>query len=101
VVVSGRPLQPSLLFAGKVRSLPKLSTFELFDSRGKLWPYPQTRDLPERDIITKHSSLLRKFVNYGRKKLITLGPDRVNFPIWATYLKPWQIIGGTDQTETP
>jgi len=40
-------------------------------SRIGSWPYPQTLGSPARD---KHSSLLRKFVNYGRKKFYDIGP---------------------------
>jgi hypothetical protein len=45
VFVSGKPLQPSLMFAERLERL--------------------ARD--------KHSSLLRKYVNYGRKKFYSTG----------------------------
>jgi hypothetical protein len=39
---------------------------------GRLQPYPQTQERLAKD---KHSSLLRKFVNYRQKSFITLAPD--------------------------
>ena len=38
------------------------------------WPYPQHLTETERLARDKHSSLLRKFVNYTQKSFITLAP---------------------------
>jgi hypothetical protein len=38
---------------------------------GKLQPHPQTL---HKAAVDKHSSLLQKFVNYGRKKFYSTGP---------------------------
>jgi hypothetical protein len=40
----------------------------------RLPPYPQTYARLDRLARFKHSSLLRKFVNYGQKSFITLAP---------------------------
>ncbi len=72
--VSVRPLQPSLIFVGKTRSLPKRCTFHLLHSRvgSSLTCTHYTK--PQRLAVDKRSSLLRKFVNYGRKKFYNIGP---------------------------
>ncbi len=51
-----KPFQPSLMFAGMAGAYKSEVPFRCSTSLGK----------------DKHVSLLRKFVNYGRKKLITM-----------------------------
>ncbi len=69
MLVPGKLIQPGLMFEGKARSLPKSET-----------PTRQAQALPTKLVILirlardKHSSLLQKFINYGRKKFITLAP---------------------------
>ncbi len=41
---------------------------------GKLWPNPQIPDQAGKTFKRQHSSLLRKLVNYGRKKFYNIGP---------------------------
>ncbi len=43
-------------------------------SRLSSWSYQQTLDQTEKLAIDKHSSLLRKFVNYGQKSFLTFLP---------------------------
>ncbi len=63
VFVLCKPFQPSVMFVGKARSLPQSASLTRKHS---------TR--LERIAIDKHSSLLRKSVNYGRKKFYSTGP---------------------------
>ncbi len=44
---------------------------------GRLQPYSQILTRVEKLVRAKHSSLLRKVVNYGQKRFITLGPIRI------------------------
>jgi hypothetical protein len=53
-VFPGQPFQPSLMFAGKAGAYPSEAPLKL------------AKD--------KHSILLRKSVNYGRKKFYSTGP---------------------------
>jgi hypothetical protein len=53
VFVPDKPIQPSLMFVGKARGLHKSGA-------------------PQR---TKHTSLLRKSINYDRKKFYSTGPS--------------------------
>jgi hypothetical protein len=59
------------MFAGEAKSLP---TFQVLRSRVGSWPHLQTLDWLERLARDKHSSILRKSVNYGCKKLYRIGP---------------------------
>ncbi len=61
--------KPSLIFAGKVIAYPSEAPF----SCSTLRSYPQTLDQAGKLTRDKHSSLLRKSVNYGTKSFITLG----------------------------
>ncbi len=75
--VPGKPLQPSLLFAGKAKSLPKMGTSFRCSSWVGSSPshkhkhHKGWRDLPVTN--TQHSSLLRTFVNYGRETFHNIG----------------------------
>ncbi len=72
--VHGKPFQPSLLFVGKAKSLPYGGAPERFFNRvGSCFTKRHYIRL-ERLLMDKHSSLLRTFVNYGRKFFITLEP---------------------------
>ncbi len=67
-----QPFQTSLLFVGKARSLSQSVTYERFLNRvGSCFTnkHYTRREKLARD---KHPSLLRKFVNYGRKSFIIL-----------------------------
>ncbi len=62
--------RPSLMLVGKSRSLPYRTTPEKMFHLGRLQPYSQTYQTNlEKLARNKHSSLLRKFVNYGLKQL--------------------------------
>ncbi len=64
----GKPIQPSLMFAGKARAFPSKAPFRystLGQAPGLIHKH-QTR--LERLAKDKHFSLLRKSVNYSRKK---------------------------------
>jgi hypothetical protein len=61
------------MFVKKARAYPSGAPEKLPFREGS-WPYPQTLDKVERLVKDKHSCLLRKFVNYGRKKIYNVGP---------------------------
>ncbi len=68
--VPGKLFQPKLMFEGKARSLTEhLKVLHL----GRLWPIFKHQTTLEKLAMGKHSSLLPKFVNYGRKKLYNIG----------------------------
>jgi hypothetical protein len=73
------PFQPNLLFMGKARSLPLNGAPE----RGFTWVGSclarKHKSIIERLAKDKHSSLLRIFVTYGRKKFYNIGPRDQNF----------------------
>ncbi len=78
-----KPFQPSVMFVGKARAYMSKALFRC----STLWQAPglthkhQTRlAILAKD---KHSSLLRKFVNYRQKSFITLGPGHW----WACAIK--------------
>ncbi len=62
--VLGKPLQPSLMFAGKAVAYPIEAPF----SYSTLGQAPSLTRLG-RLAMEKHSSLLQKVVTYGRKKI--------------------------------
>ncbi len=66
--------QPGLMFVGKAGSLPQSAASErCFICLGSsLTSKYQTR--LERLARDKHCSILRKFANYGRKKIYNIGP---------------------------
>ncbi len=72
--VTGKPFQPSLIFVGKARNFPysgvhfKCSTHVGSSLIHKHWT------ILEGIATDKPSSLLRTFVNYGRKKFFIIGP---------------------------
>jgi len=72
--VSGKPFQTSLMFVGTL----EWSTLKVLHS-GWLPPYPQTLDKAEKACRDKHSSLLRKSVNYGCKMFYNTGSWRLMF----------------------
>jgi hypothetical protein len=51
-----------------------VSLVQVLHPRVGSWPYPQTLDQAEKTYQVKHSSLLRKFQNYGQKKFYIIGP---------------------------
>ncbi len=65
------PFQPDLICEDKARSLPQIGASKCCLTFGQ--PYLKTIYQAERPARDKHSSLLRRFVNYGRKRFITLG----------------------------
>ena len=73
--VPGKYCHPSLIFVGKARSLPYSGAPErFFDRVGSCFINSHLTRL-ERLVMDKHSSLLRKLVNYGEKSFITLAPS--------------------------
>jgi hypothetical protein len=79
VFVLDKPFHPSLMFVGEARSLPKSGAPERFFTRvgSSLTRKHQTR--LERLAKDKHPRLLRKSVNYGRKKFYSTGPRSDKF----------------------
>jgi hypothetical protein len=74
VFLPGKQLQPSLMFVSKAKACPSKTPFR-FSPLGqvprlthKRWP------MLEKPAMDKHSSLLRTFVNYERKKVCNFGP---------------------------
>ncbi len=80
--VPGKPLQPSLMFVGKARGLPWSGA----PVRCLIWIGSgftcKHETMLERLTRDKHSSLLQKSVNYGRKKFYSTGPRGVNPLCW-------------------
>ncbi len=76
MLVPGKPFQPCLMCVGKAWSLPYSVAPEKCLIRVGTGFTPKTLDLAgqARD---EHSSLLRTFVNYGRKKFKTWDPVAV------------------------
>ncbi len=72
--VPGGPFQPRQMLA----TGPEPTLVKLINSRIGSWPHPQT--LLERLTMDEHSCLLRKFVNYGRKKFYNIGPRTLRSP---------------------
>jgi hypothetical protein len=72
---SDKRFHPSLMFASKVKSFPKRGETESCSTWVGSRPYPQKLDLGGKACQDKHSSLLRTFVNYGRKKFYNIGPE--------------------------
>ncbi len=77
------------MFVGKARSLPYSAAPESYATWGGsgLTYKPYTR--LERLAREKHSSFLRKFVNYGRKKFNNIGPRR--WSIWRSWRR-WRNL---------
>jgi hypothetical protein len=74
VYFPGKPFQPGLIFVGKARSLPYIGASErLFNRIGSCFTNKHWTRL-ERLNRSKYSSLLLKFVTYGRKKFYNIGP---------------------------
>ncbi len=74
--VFGKHCQPILVFVGKARSLLLSGACErCFIHLGSSLTSKDETSL-ERFARDKHSSLLRKSVNYGQKSFITLGPGQ-------------------------
>ncbi len=69
--LSGRPFQPSLIFVGKAKGLPRKELH-----LGRLHPYPQTFDKAGRCGRGKHCSLSRKVANYGHKMFYNIEPEK-------------------------
>ena len=78
VFLPGKQLQPSLMFVSKAKAYPSKTPFRfslLGQASGlthKRWP------MLERPAMDKHSSLLRTFVIYGRKKFYNIDPRMQN-----------------------
>ncbi len=71
-VCPDRPFQPSLMLVSKARAYLSEATFCVLHSRLCSWPYPKTLDYLGGSVRDKYSSLLRPFINYGRKKFYKL-----------------------------
>ncbi len=83
-----KPTQASLY----KQSPPKWSTFQVLHSR--FGSYPQTWDWLERRDRGKHSSLLRKSVNYGRKRFYSTGHRGQHFSLlWESDEETFCNIG--------
>ncbi len=77
--VSGKAFQPKEMFVGKAKSLPKWSNFG-FSPLGQALGLTCTQKTKiEKLASDKHSSLLRTFVNYDRKKFHNIGPVQKTF----------------------
>jgi len=76
VFVPGKYYQPCLIFVGKAMSLPLSGTSErcLICLGSSLTSKFKTR--LERLSRDKHSGLLRKFINYGGKKIYNIWPRK-------------------------
>jgi hypothetical protein len=74
VFVPGKPLQPSLMFVGKVRSLPYSGAIEMFFYLGRLLAFLINIGQEWKGLPGTNTSLLRIFVKYGRKKFYNIGP---------------------------
>ncbi len=75
--VPGKPFQPSLVFVGKARSLPKSGALERSFTRVGSGLTHKIQDRLERLARDKHPSLLHQFVCYGRNKCYDTGPYSV------------------------
>ncbi len=76
----GKPFKTIRIFVGKARSLPKsVSSEKDFTWVGSGLSNKHLTRL-EKLARSKHSSLVRKFITYGRKKFTTLAPgvNRIN-----------------------
>jgi hypothetical protein len=75
VFVPGKPFQPSLIYVGKQGAYPRVEHL-----KGATWiGSGLTRNnwiRLERIVRDKHSSLVKKIVNYVRKKFDRFGPCR-------------------------
>jgi len=87
VFAHSKTFEPSPMFVSKARAYPSEAPFPWIGSWGQCYKTFYGRDLHifalsqsvcktrlEKFANGKHSSLLRKFVNYGQKCFITLGP---------------------------
>jgi hypothetical protein len=97
VFVHGKPFQRSLMIAGKARVYPseapcRCSTKE--KAPGLTHKHVTRLERLTRD---KHSSLLRKFVNYGRNKFYDTGPAHKcwNVNDEKTFLSLYSLLAGT------
>jgi hypothetical protein len=78
VFAPSNPFQPGLMFVGKVKSQPERgSSFRYSTWVGYSLSHTYKARL-ERLVSEKHSSLLRTFVNYERKKFYNFGPRPPN-----------------------
>jgi hypothetical protein len=73
VFVLGKPFQTRLMFASKHGTYLIEALIRFYTLRSGFLPYPHLTRL-EKLAKEKHSNLLQKFVNYGQKVFITLGP---------------------------
>jgi hypothetical protein len=72
--VPGKFYQPSLMFASKAKVYPIEAPLRC-PLKGRLLALPTNIRLGwKMNVCDKHSSLLRKLVNYGQKSFITMGP---------------------------
>ncbi len=71
--VPGKPFQPSLMFVGEARSLPWSGAPERSFTRVGSGLTRKRKTRLEKLAVHKHSSLLRKSVNYGRKIFYSTG----------------------------
>jgi len=75
--VPGKPFKPSLMFVGQAGAYPSEAPFSFFTRVGSGLTHKHLTRL-EKLAEDKHSRLLHKFVNYGQKSFITLGPRLKN-----------------------
>ncbi len=73
--VFGKPLQPSLMFAGKARAYGSEASFRCSTLGQPPGLTHQHYTKLERLAKDKHSSLLQKYVYYGCKKFYSTGPS--------------------------
>ncbi len=72
--VPGKPFRPSLMFVGKAKAYARVEQLKCTSLvLGPGLSYKHWTRL-ERLVRDKHSSLLRKFVNYDRKEFYNIGP---------------------------
>ncbi len=74
MLLLGRLFKPSLMLLSNARSFPKRGETESCSTWVDSLPCPQTFDWAESLVKDIHSSLLGELVNYGPKKLYSIGP---------------------------
>jgi len=79
VLVPGKAFQLGLIFVSKAGAYPRVEQLK----RASLGQPPDVtcnrKTRLRRAVSDKHSSLLQKFINYGRKKFYSAGPRLSNF----------------------
>ncbi len=89
--ILGKLFQPSLMFVGKASCLPLSGGHEgYFTQVGSGLTCKHYTRL-EKFASDKHSSLLRKFVNYGRKKFYNIDPWSQSALLLGISNKPFML----------